>query len=1097
MAAVRKPDLGRRLRRKVLVLDGAMGTAIMAAAVADDYRGHDGCHDFLSISRPDLIAGIHRDYLQAGCDIIETNTFAAQELELAKHGLAGRALEINRQAAGLAVRAAADFSSREQPRYVAGSIGPGSRLPSLQQVDFQALEDSYYPQALGLFEGGVDLFQVETCQDMLQAKAALRALSRVFREKGSARPVTLLVTLEKGRMLLGTDIATALATFLPFPLFAFGVNCGSGPEGMKEAVRTLSAASPFPLVVMPNAGLPRYRDGRYVYDLEPAAFARQLRDFVSESGAAIVGGCCGSTRHHIRALAGALAGLAPVRRRKPVFAGRATSLFAVQDLKVRPRPLIIGEQTNATGSRKFKSALLADDLDAMLAVAQQQANEGAHLLDLNVAFAGRDEAGDMDRAVAGLNARNRLPLMLDSASIPALQAGLRRCAGRAVINSINLEDGGARAAEILGLARDFGAAVVCLAIDEQGMARTRRRKVAVLKRLHDLALEHGLRSRDLFLDPLTFTLGSGDPGLFNAGVETLAALKLLKGSLPGAHTLLGVSNISYGLQPAARRIINAVFLYHAVGNGLDAAIFHAGRVLPLNRIAAHEMRLAEDLIFNRRTAPLRRGRRHGDPLRAVMEHFQGKKSGDDGKKAADRTPAQRLRSAVLDGNASGIAEDLDLLAAETAALDIVNDHLLPAMAEVGKLFEKGYMQLPFVLQAAEVVKAALDILEPRLPKAGRRLRGTMVLATVKGDVHDIGKNLVDIILRSNGYRVINLGTNQGGEEIAAAVAGHRPDHVGLSALLVRSTLEMTGILRHLREQGIRVPVICGGAALTPAFVETALRAEYPGKVAYAADAFAAMKIMSGGETAAKPDSGVPAPADRVPAAIAPWSAPPPPFRGTRIAEWRLEELLPLIDRRVLARARWRMRQGEKAGQFLAETLDLLKERGIERFSAVYGYFSCQRRGKNGLRVIHGTEEEIFDLPRRKGVSLADYFAADGETLPLFIASCGAGLDRLEKELFASDRYSRYLILHGFGAELAEALAEAVQRRIRSELGLAEKQGRRFSPGFPAWPALADQKKIVRLLEAGRIGVSLTSSDQLLPELSVSGLVVCHPQAGYF
>jgi len=401
LAAPRKPDLERRRREKVLILDGAMGTAIMAAAVADDYQGHEGCHDFLSVSRPDLIAGIHRGYLEAGCDIIETNTFEAQELELAKHGLAGRALEINRQAAGLAARAAADFSSREQPRFVAGSIGPGSRLPSLQQVEFQALEDSYYPQALGLFEGGVDLFQVETCQDMLQAKAALRALSRVFREKGSSRPVTLLVTLEKGRMLLGTDIATALATFLPFPLFAFGVNCGTGPEGMAEAVRTLSASSPFPLAVMPNAGLPRYRDGKYVYDLEPALFARQLRDFVTGSGAAIVGGCCGSTRHHIRALARALEGVAPVLRRKPVAAGRATSLFAAQDLKVKPRPLIIGEQTNATGSRKFKSALLADDLDAMLAVAQEQANEGAHLLDLNVAFAGRDEAGDMDRAVAG------------------------------------------------------------------------------------------------------------------------------------------------------------------------------------------------------------------------------------------------------------------------------------------------------------------------------------------------------------------------------------------------------------------------------------------------------------------------------------------------------------------------------------------------------------------------------------------------------------------------------------------------------------------------------------------------------------------------
>ncbi len=1091
MAAPRKPDIERRRREKVLVLDGAMGTAIMAAKLGrDDYHGHEGCHDYLVVSRPDVIAAIHASYLEAGSDIIETDTFGAQAGELAQHGLRERTGEINRKAAALAVKVAADFSSRGQPRYVAGSIGPGSRLPSLQQVDFATLEDSYYEQALGLLDGGVDLFQVETCQDMLQAKAALRALNRAFRQRRASRPVSLLVTLEKNRMLLGSDIATALATFLPFPLFAFGVNCGSGPEEMGEAVRALSAASPFPLAVMPNAGLPVFRSGKYVYDLEPAPFARLVGAFVEQQGAALVGGCCGTNARHIRALVRAVGGASPRPLRRVVRRGQATSLFAVQELRVKPGPLIIGEQTNASGSRAFKAALLADDLDAMLAVAQAQAREGAHLLDLNVAYAGRDEAGDMERAAARLNAQNRLPLMLDSASIPALEAGLKRCAGRAVINSINLEDGGARAEAILSLARDFGAAVVCLAIDEEGMARDRRRKAAVLKRLHDLAIGRGLKPCDLFLDPLTFTLASGDPGLAAAGVETLAALPLLKKGMPGAHTLLGVSNISYGLLPAARRIVNAVFLYHAVQGGLDAAIFHAGRVLPLNRIAPREIRLAENLIFNRR-------RPGHDPLRALMEHFQGKKADIPSEDSENLTPAERLRAAVLNGNAAGIAGDLALLAADTPPLEIVNVHLLPAMAEVGKLFEKGYMQLPFVLQAAEVVKAALDILEPRLPKAGRRLRGTMVLATVKGDVHDIGKNLVDIILRSNGYRVINLGTNQGGEEIAAAVAGHHPDHVGLSALLVRSTLEMTGILRHLRGQGIRVPVICGGAALTPAFVETALRAEYQGNVAYAADAFAAMKIMSGEETAPPRLAGAAAPGARVPAAIAPFRAPEPPFLGARVVHWRLEELLPLIDRRVLARARWRMSPGAKAGQFFNEALELLSSRGIDRFSAVYGYFPCRRRKKNVLLVSHEAQEEHFDLPRRNGISLADYFACDGETLPLFIASCGAGLDELEKELFVSDRYSRYLVLHGLGAELAEALAEALQRRIRSELGLAAKQGLRFSPGFPAWPALADQKKLVRLLEAGRIGVSLTSSGQLLPELSVSGLVVCHPQAAYF
>ncbi len=658
-------------------------------------------------------------------------------------------------------------------------------------------------------------------------------------------------------MLLGTDIATALATFLPFPLFAFGVNCGTGPAEMRDAVRTLADTSPFPLAVMPNAGLPKFSGGEYVYDLAPASFARQMRDFVTAGGASLVGGCCGTTAKHIRALARSVGALEPRPRKKVARRGQATSLFAVQDFRVRPAPLIIGEQTNATGSRRFKAALLDGDLDAMLAVAQGQAREGAHLLDLNVAYAGRDEADDMKKVAARLNAQSRLPLMLDSASIPALEAGLRQCAGRAVINSVNLEDGGARAEKILRLARDFGAAVVCLAIDEQGMARERAKKLAVLQRLHDLAVSRGLRPSDLFLDPLTFTLGSGDPGLAAAGVETLAALPLLKKKMPAAQTLLGVSNISYGLQPSARRIVNAVFLYHAVRHGLDAAIFHAARVLPLNRIPAAEIRLAEGLIFNRRPAG-------HDPLRAILEHFGEGQNRPSAAQAVAASPEERLRASVLDGNVSGVQGDLDLLAEKMPALDIVNDILLKSMAEVGELFEKGIMQLPFVLQAAEVVKAALDLLEPRLPKSGRRLRGSMVLATVKGDVHDIGKNLVDIILRSNGFRVVNLGTNQGGAEIAAAVAKHRPGHVGLSALLVRSTLEIAGILRQLEEKNIRLPVICGGAALTPSFVETALKPGYKGKVYYAADAFAAMKIMAG----TVPAAARPAAAKKIAAAAA-------------------------------------------------------------------------------------------------------------------------------------------------------------------------------------------------------------------------------------
>ncbi|MCX6558224.1 MAG: homocysteine S-methyltransferase family protein, partial [Candidatus Aminicenantes bacterium] len=642
------------------------------------------CYDYLTLSRPDTISAIHSSYLAAGCDILETNTFGAQASELAKYGLQERTYELNKKAAELAVAAAAAHSTPGQPRYVAGSMGPGSRLPSLQQTGFAILEDSYYAQGLGLFDGGVDLFQVETCQDMLQAKAALRALSRVFRERRQRRPVSVLVTLEKDRMLLGTDIATALATFIPYPLFAFGINCGTGPADMRDAVRKLAETSPFPLAVMPNAGLPKFKAGEYLYDLEPALFARQLGAFVTDAGAALVGGCCGTTPRHIRALARRVGGLAPAPRKRIPHRGQATSLFATQDFRVRPAPLIIGEQTNASGSRKFKAALLADDLDAMLAVAQEQVREGAHLLDLNVGYAGRSEARDMERIVARLNGQSRLPLMLDSTSLEALEAGLKQYAGRAVINSINLEDGGARAEAILALAADFGAAVVCLAIDEQGMAHTKARKVAVLQRLHDLALARGIAACDLFLDPLTFTLASGDPGLADAGKETLAALPVLKQRMPAAQTMLGVSNISYGLQPAARKIVNAVFLYHAVQQGLDAAIFHAARILPLNRIDAEEIRLAEDLIFNRS------GQGQGrDPLLVLCDHFQDLGKSGSADKIVISSPEEHLRAAILNGNAAGIEKDLEALAKKMPALDIVNAHLLKGMAEVGELFEQG------------------------------------------------------------------------------------------------------------------------------------------------------------------------------------------------------------------------------------------------------------------------------------------------------------------------------------------------------------------------------------------------------------------------
>jgi 5-methyltetrahydrofolate--homocysteine methyltransferase len=561
--------------------------------------------------------------------------------------------------------------------------------------------------------------------------------------------------------------------------------------------------------------------------------------------------------------------------------------------------------------------------------------------------------------------------------------------------------------------------------------------------------------------------------------------------MPRAQTLLGVSNISYGLQPAVRKIVNAVFLYQAVRHGLDAAIFHAARILPLNRIDPEEIGLAEDLIFNRR----RQGR---DPLLALCDHFQGRKLPSATEATAASSPEERLRRAVLDGNKSGIENDIERLAEKMPALEIVNAHLLKTMSEVGELFEKGIMQLPFVLQAAEVIKAALDFLEPRLAKNPQRQRGCMLLATVKGDIHDIGKNLVDIILRSNGYRVVNIGTNQGGAEIATAVEAHRPDHIGLSALLVKSTLEMSGILRHLDRKDICIPVICGGAAMTPAYVAEALQPVYRGPVFYAADAFAALKIMAGEiASAPKNDAG-----KKVPGSLAlpvSYDLPPAPapFSGVRTLQWSLEEMLPSLDKRVLIRSRWRMKEGAKADQFFADIRALLENEKITAFSGVYGYFDCRRQGKNSLALSVGGEDLVLSFPRRKKISLADYFAEDGDILPLFIVSCGKEISLLEKRLFDSDQYSRYLILHGFGVQLAESLAAKMHQHIRQELRLDAAAGKRFSPGYPAWPELSDQSKLVRLLQADKIGVSLSEKYQLLPELSVSAMVVRHPQAQYF
>jgi len=1069
------------LQQEVMLWDGAMGTSIQQRNLPGSAWGnHPNCQEYLTLSHPQTIRSIHDEFLDAGARVIETNTFGGNRLTLETHGLGGRTREINCAAATLARESVDERSGSGPPRFVAGSMGPGSLLPSLGHVDFDSLREAYRLQAMGLLEGGVDLIQVETAQDLLQVKAAVAGIRQAAADYGRTVPLILQVTLEGGRMLMGSDILTAMHAMLPLEPAALGINCGSGPEGMAEAVERLSLHCPLPVIVMPNAGMPRIESGVPIFDLSPEDFAATMSRFVCEWGIRLVGGCCGTTPAHIRALDQALAGLAlPLRnfRHEPEF----SSMFHHQPSRVTPPPLIIGERTNANGSRAFRRALLDDDVDAMVEIARQQQDEGAHMLDLSVAYAGRDESRDMVAVTRRLNRELLIPLVFDCTDPGALEAGLKHYAGHALINSINLEDGGSRAAKVIALAKRYGAGLICLAIDEEGMARTREKKLAVCRRLYDLCTSAGISPQSLFFDPLTFTLASGDPGLCEAGIETLETLPLLRRRLPDARTILGVSNISYGLKPSSRKIINAVFLYHAVQKGLDAAIFHAGKVLPLHSIPAEDRQLAEDLIFNRT-----RGER--SPLEAVLEHFSLRKEAPDMRETTLDPLLQRLGAAVVDGRTAGLKTLLTAARQTLPALDIINHHLLPAMQRVGELFSSGRMQLPFVLKSAQVMKSAVDFLAPDLESMRRASRGKLVLATVRGDVHDIGKNLVDIILGNNGFQIVNLGINQSSDDIIAAVRKLRPDALGISGLLVQSTLEMKELLRHMKRAGLELPVICGGAALTRDFVDRELGPVYSGPVHYAADAFDALRILQGKPASSEkrlPQSPAhPPPSTR---AVPSGEAVTPPFRGVRVISLRLDELLGYLDRPTLFRARWKTGEGKDSETELHRILEGLRAAECTEFSAAYGYYNCRVSPAGTTMDLPGADAtlEFSAAPHPPSA----WFHPEGDVAPLLAATTGRQLASLVQQRFSAEDYSGYLYWFGFSAQLAEAMAEAVHQRIVNELGIHRRDSRRFSPGYPAWPSLAQQSILQRLLDFSTLGLELTPAWQLVPEASVTALVV--------
>ncbi len=1145
-------DLLGALRERVVVFDGAMGTMLQAAELClDDYQGLEGCSEILVETRPDVVQAIHAAYLEAGADAVETNSFGASAIVLGEYGIADRVVDLNRRAARLAREVAAGFEADGRPRWVVGSMGPGTKLPTLGHTTYDTLHATYSDQAEGLLAGGADVLLVETCQDLLQLKAAVAGAFAGMRRAGRRVPLMAQVTVETtGQLLLGSDIAAALAAIEPLGVDVIGLNCATGPAEMGEHLRYLSQHARTLLSCLPNAGLPELRDGRPHYPLQPAELAEAHARFVAEFGLNIVGGCCGTTPEHIRQVVEAVGGRAPVPRR-PVHEPALASLYQAVPLDQDTTYLTVGERANANGSRRFRQLLLDGDYDGMVAVAKQQIREGAHVLDVCVDYVGRDGVPDMDQVCRRYAQQSTVPLMLDSTQADVIEAGLKRLGGRAIINSINLEDGEGRMAAVCPMARQYGAAVVALLIDEQGQARDVDWKLRVAHRIHDLAVQrYGLAAEDLVFDALTFPLGSGQEDLRGDAMATIEAIRRIKAELPGVRTILGVSNVSFGLAPAARQVLNSVFLHEARAAGLDAAIVSPAKILPMHRIDPAQREVALDLIYDRR-------RPGHDPLQRFMALFEGAATvtSASAEDLAALPVEARLARRIVDGVREGLEADLAEALRSRGALAIINEVLLAGMKTVGDLFGAGEMQLPFVLQSAEVMKAAVALLEPHMDKADQGGKGRIVLATVKGDVHDIGKNLVDIILTNNGYTVHNLGIKQPIAAIVDKAEEVRADALGMSGLLVKSTVVMRENLDELNARGLsHYPVLLGGAALNRTYVEGDLRQLYKGRVFYCRDAFAGLKVMdqlreeraSGAAAAPEPPRAprVARTTPRGPAPAAPVTAeharsdvavdvpvPTAPFLGeARVVKGiPVRDIAPYLNESALFRGQWQLRPtgGRDGWQRLLETearprlralLDEAIARQVLRPAIVYGYFPCNADG-NDLIVWRrdGSEWLRFSFPRQRRdrrLCIADFFrpvgAGERDVVAFHVVTMGQAASQATAELFAANRYREYLELHGITVELAEALAEYWHQRIRQELGIAGEdaddiqelfdqgyRGARYSFGYPACPDLEQQAQIFELLRPERIGVELSEEFQLHPEQSTSAIIVHHPEAKYF
>ncbi|MGW7429047.1 methionine synthase [Streptomyces sp. NPDC054861] len=1143
-------SLRDELATRVVVADGAMGTMLQAAdPTMDDFRNLEGCNEVLNVTRPDIVASVHDAYFSVGVDCVETNTFGANLAALAEYGIEDQVYELSEAGARIA-RTTADAHTAVdgRPRWVLGSMGPGTKLPSLGHIRYEPLREAYRQNAEGLVRGGADALLIETSQDLLQTKAAVVGARQALEWCGYDLPLIVQVTVETtGTMLLGSEIGAALTALEPLGIDVIGLNCATGPAEMAEHLRYLARHSRIPLSVMPNAGLPvLVKDGAH-YPLSPAELADAQESFVREYGPSLVGGCCGTTPEHLRAVVERVRGAAVTARAPQAEAG-ASSLYGHVPFRQDTAYLAIGERTNANGSRKFREAMLEGRWDDCVEMARDQIREGAHMLDLCVDYVGRDGVADMEELAGRFATASTLPIVLDSTEVEVLRAGLEKLGGRAVINSVNYEDGDgpeSRFAKVAALAREHGAALMALTIDEEGQARTVEAKVAIAERIiTDLTERWGIRESDILIDCLTFTICTGQEESRRDGVHTIEAIRELKRRRPDVQTTLGLSNISFGLNPAARIVLNSVFLDECVKAGLDSAIVHASKILPIARLEPEQVEAALDLIHDRR-------REGYDPLQRLLELFEGAtakslRAGKAGELLALPLD-ERLKRRIIDGEKNGLEADLAQALEGRPALEVVNDILLDGMKTVGELFGSGQMQLPFVLQSAEVMKTAVAYLEPHMEKTDADGKGTIVLATVRGDVHDIGKNLVDIILSNNGYNVVNLGIKQPVSAILDAAGEHRADVIGMSGLLVKSTVIMKENLEELNQRGLAAdfPVILGGAALTRAYVEQDLHEIYQGEVRYARDAFEGLRLMDalmavkrGVPGAVLPerkqrrvpkrdtpllDVREPEPAGRSDVA-ADNPVPEPPFLGSRVVKGiQLKEYASWLDEGALFKGQWGLKDAgtvESEGRpRLRGWLDRLQTDRLLEAAVVHGYFPCVSKGDDLIVLDEdGGERTRFTFPRqRRGrrLCLADFFRAEDsgevDVVALQVVTVGSRIGEETAKLFAADRYRDYLELHGLSVQLAEALAEYWHARVRAEWGIAgasepagiegmlrtEYQGCRYSLGYPACPDLEDRAKIAALLRPERIGVELSEEYQLHPEQSTDAIVIHHPEASYF